>query len=106
MSAVAKPSKSSTTRTLHYHRINAVLGSLNLKVTRGKKVQENDYYVEREGEHVFRLTKYRTQQVAGQENEYVVTLGPTPACNCQGHQRHQRCKHADALAILRRQGRV
>jgi hypothetical protein len=43
----------------------------------------------------------------GLEPPYLVSLaGDERSCNCQGHQRYRRCKHADALATLIADGRL
>src|SRR5438132_1255350 len=40
---------------------------------------------------------------------YDVCLGDadtSPSCSCQGYLRHGHCRHVDALAVLRRLGRL
>jgi hypothetical protein len=43
----------------------------------------------------------------GLEPSYLVSLaGEERSCDCQGHRRYGRCKHADALATLIADGRL
>jgi len=107
-------------RTASYHTINGRLGTLELTIPSGRKVETFGYYAEPLPTdfggrfRCFRLTKYRTQQHPDEPAAYDVLLDLEPddpdrpghSCECLGWLRWGKCKHVASLAALHRQGKL
>lgn len=123
MPRTATPVK--TSRTARYQHLHDNLGTLDLTITKGRKTETYNYFVEDLGHDAseglrsthalrcFRLTKCRAQQVEGEPNNYdvVVDLDATERlaehrCECLGFLRWNHCKHTESLAALIQAGKI
>jgi hypothetical protein len=96
------------TRTLRLSR--PVHGKFALLLTIHRT--ECGYYLEPQAADfglLFRLEKFSTCQVEGEDSEYTVRLDMQKGfhrCTCKGNHYRQHCKHVDALLLLVKQGRI
>jgi len=114
------------TRTARYRHLTENLGTLDMAIVKGKKVEEFSYYVEdlgtdyddRNGStnayRCFRLTKARHQQKPGEPSNYDIQIDPEAesaqhkghSCECLGFLRWGKCKHVSSLFALIRNGKI
>ena len=118
-----KPARS---RTVRYRHLQDDLGTLDMSITTGRKVETFHYFLEDHdtiGDEIngvailrrcFRLTKIRTEQEEGEPTQYDLLIDTDPvdpeqpqhSCECRGFLRWNHCKHTDALAELIRRGKL